>query len=156
MSRVSSTIRPAFLGVLVLFAVSGCRVHVRGKHHYHQHHVHRSTRPKTRVVHRHSTSSTKTTVQIKNVQSGASVEYDLHDDAVPPPVEASSSVSTHPGTNPAPPPAHTPPGLAKKGGVPPGLAKKESEGVPPGQAKKHAETIPPGQAKKKKKHKKWK
>ena len=84
MPRVTSIVWPAFLGVVILVTVSGCRLHVHGQYRHHQHHRHHSTRSNRDVVHQrtHSTSSPKTSVRH---EQGTTVEYDLRDDMVLPP-----------------------------------------------------------------------
>ncbi len=154
MPRVTKIVWLAFLGVLILGTVSGCRVHVHGRHCYHRNHLHHSTRPKKNVVHHrtHPTSSPKTSVRHKHGhRQGTTVEYNLHDDMVLPP-KADDTVEYDLHDDMVLPP-HSAPGLAKKtpSGVRPGLAKKG--GTPPGQAKK--EEMEEKKKKKYKKNKKW-
>ena len=88
MPRVTSIVWPAFLGVVILVTVSGCRLHVHGQYRHHKYHRHHSTRSKGDVVHKrtHSTSSPKTSVRHqRGHEQGTTVEYDLRDDMVLPP-----------------------------------------------------------------------
>ena len=128
MPRVTSIVWSAFLGVVILGTVSGCRVHVHGQHRHHQHHLHHSTRSKGDVVHKrtHSTSSPKTSVRHKRGHGhGTAVEYDLHDDMVLPPKTDHTVEYGFQDAMALPP--HSPPGLTKKDGTLPGHAKKKEK-----------------------------
>ena len=146
MSRTTRVGGPALLGVLSLTLVSGCAVHVHGRHCYHGTHVHSSPPP---TVHPRTDDPCRDDAARSGPGQSSTVEYDVSDDMVAPP-EAYDDVEYDVREDMVVPPGldstKTPPGLAKKtpSGVPPGLAKKTPSGVPPGLAKKTPSGVPPG------------